>query len=987
MGLQFKEPLFLLLLVPLAVFAMWMWRTKLQLTGTRKALAVGLRTVILLLLVLSLSGVQWYVTLEQKAIYYVVDRSASMPSDKAYGQWLKASSDAKAKDDQVGVIATGLDAIVERSLSPQHLNGFSFTGQINGQFSNLAQGLQLAGSMMPEQAAPRVVLVTDGSENVGDMLRQGKLMKDKGIPVDILPLSGPAKKDVAIDSLKLPEKLYQGEKYALEITIASTFAGTGELRIYEENQEISKQTVTVERGENRFALQSLAKEAGFHRYRAELYFAEDEQAENNTGYAFSRVTGPPKVLVVEGVPGSSGNIESVLKSSFIGYEVIPPEMLSRDMANYAAYDSIILNNVSATRISGPQMDMIETAVASYGIGLVMLGGEDSYGMGGYFKTPIEKALPVYMDLQGKREIPSLGLILVIDRSGSMDGGKLELAKEAAMRTVELMREKDSVGVVAFDSTPWWVVEPQKLTDRKKVLEQIQSIQPAGGTEIYTAVDEAYQRMLKVEAQRRHIILLTDGQSATNQSYEQLTSNMLKHNITLSSVAVGEGADVQLLESLAKMAKGRFYYTNDQSTLPAIFSREAVMMARTYIVDQPFVPALGQTGDWNGLFGDGVPKINAYVAVTPKETAEVALMSPEPDPLLARWQYGSGRSVAWTSDITGKWSGDWISWERFSSVFSQIIKWTFPQFQASPFTLSSRLEGNAAKLELKSSQSGLKGDVHASITDDTLGRTELQLTPTAPGEYESQMTVQKPGVYLAKIDVKDAADPDKSAAGFTTGFVIPYSPEYRIHPADSGAKLKQLAELTGGRLLSLDRPEEVFQGAVHPKRQPHDMAAALLIAALLLWLLDIAVRRLSIPWDRAAILWTAFRPGRRRLQPEPSAVAAGLERLQQRKRRAAGLQRAAQQSAGSGTTLLERGASAARSADGAGSGAAASAPAGQASAPSGAGGAASPPRAGGGAASMPQGPASAASPAAPGTQPDAAEQTMNRLLAAKNRRRR
>lgn len=967
MGVQFKEPWFLLLLLPLAGFAMWMWRTRLQLTGTRKALAVCLRTMILLLLILSLSGIQWYATLTEKSVYYVVDRSDSVQGGKALESWLKASANTKAKDDQIGVVSTGLDAIVERSLTPLGLNEFHFSGQVNTQFSNLAHGLQLAGSMLPEHSTPRIVLLTDGNENVGDLLRQGKLLKDKGIPVDVLPLPKSGKKDISIDSLKLPEKLYQGEKYTLEIAIASTFAGTGELRIYEENQEISRQSVTVERGDNRFVLQSVAKEAGFHRYRAELYFAEDEQAENNVGYAFSRVTGPPKVLVVEGVSGSSVNIESVLKSSFIGYEVIPPELLSGEMAAYAGYDSIILNNVPATRMSGPQMERIETAVSSYGIGLMMLGGEDSYGMGGYFKTPIEKALPVYMDLQGKREIPSLGLILVIDRSGSMDGGKLELAKEAAIRTVELMREKDSVGVVAFDSTPWWVVEPQKLNDRKKVLEQIQSVQPAGGTEIYTAVDEAYQRMLKVEAQRKHIILLTDGQSATNQSYEQLAANMVKNHMTLSSVAVGEGADVQLLESIATMAKGRFYYTNDQTTLPAIFSREAVMMARTYIVDQPFVPALGQTGEWNRLFGDGVPKINAYVAATPKETAEVALMSPEPDPLLARWQHGSGRSVAWTSDITGKWSADWIAWDRFSDVFSQIVKWTFPQFQESPFTLSSQLKGNEAKLAIKSNLSGIQGDVLASIMDDTLGATELPLLPTSPGEYETTLAVEKPGVYLAKIDMKDPSDKEKSLGSFTTGFVIPYSPEYKINAADPINKLIQLAELTGGKLLSFDRPEEVFQGAVKAKRQSHDMAIPMLIVALLLWLPDIAVRRLSIPWERVAVLW-ASRSVRRR-KPEPAAeTAAGIGRLQQRKRRS-GLTRTAGTSNSDGATLLERGASAEAS-DASAAGTSAGA------------GSASP--------VPPDKAPEAPSRAAGGTQPpDPAphEQTMNRLLAAKNRKRR
>lgn len=196
-------------------------------------------------------------------------------------------------------------------------------------------------------------------------------------------------------------------------------------------------------------------------------------------------------------------------------------------------------------------------------------------------------------------------------------------------------------------------------------------------------------------------MLTDGQSSTNQSYDQLTANMVQNNMTLSSVAVGDGADVALLEALAKQAKGRFYFTNDQSTIPAIFSREAVIMARTYIVDQPFVPAVGQPGDWGTLFGRGVPQINAYVATTAKQTAEVALTSPEPDPLLARWQYGSGRTVAWTSDVTGKWSRDWVAWDAFAQTFTQIVKWTFPQFQDMPLELTTRLNGNEMKLGIKS----------------------------------------------------------------------------------------------------------------------------------------------------------------------------------------------------------------------------------------------------------------------------------------------
>jgi Ca-activated chloride channel homolog len=348
------------------------------------------------------------------------------------------------------------------------------------------------------------------------------------------------------------------------------------------------------------------------------------------------------------------------------------------------------------------------------------------------------------------------------------------------------------------------------------------------------------------------------------------------------VAIGEGSDVQLLENIAKLAKGRFYYTNDQSTLPAILSRETVMMSRTYVVDQPFVPALGQLGDWAGLFSKGVPRINAYVAATSKETAEVSLLSPEPDPLLARWQYGSGRAVAWTSDFSGKWSADWIAWDQFSNVFSQIVKWTFPQFESTPFELSTQVNGSEVALGIKGSAVEKTGDIKATVTDELLTTTELTVTPTLPGEYEATMAITKPGVYLTKIDVPGDETKQQPPTSATTGFVIPYSPEYRIDSGDQTTKLKQLAELTGGRLLSLEHPEEVFQGAVKPRKQSHSMSRLLIIVSLLLWLLDIAIRRLSVPWER---LFTPFTWGYKRLRPR---IAGGVgtirvERLQQRKR--------------------------------------------------------------------------------------------------------
>lgn len=890
MGIQFNFPWALLLILLIAPIIVYFYKKDQRLSGFRKKLVFFLRAFIFLILILAIAGTQIFVLHNEKQIVYVIDRSDSM-SDIGINDWLKESIESKEENDQFAIISTGLEAVIERSMSEMS-SDFTGSAQVSSQFSNLEQGLQVANSLLPNPEASRIVLVTDGEENVGSMQRQARMLKDRGVPIDVLQIPRQVTGDVAIEQLKIPEKLYQAEKFAFEINIRSTIAGTGELRIYEDNREIAAMPVDVARGDNQIVLQGLAKSAGLHQYRAEIYMDGDKQSVNNVGYAFSKVIGSPKVLIVEGQPNTSGNIAAALDSGMVDYEIIAPEVFPKEFVKLTVYDSIILNNVSADKFSGPQMEMIEKAVSSYGIGLMMVGGEDSFGMGGYYKTPIEKALPVRMELEGKREIPSLGLVLVIDRSGSMTDDKMELAKESAIRTVELMRSKDTVGVVAFDSQPWWVVEPQKLTDKEDVINKIRSIQANGGTEIYPALKAGYDRLKEVDAQRKHMILMTDGQSATNPGYQAILDDMVERQITLSTVGVGQDTDAQLLEWLAKEAKGRYYFTNDQSTLPAIFSREAVMMARSYIVNQPFIPAIASVNDWSRMFVDGVPQINAYVATTPKEAAESILVSPEPDPLLVRWQYGSGRSVAWTSDLTGKWSKDWIEWGKFSEVFAQMVKWTFPQFVASPYEVNSVLNGNEATLQvIATDEEAAWDELQAVITDDKLQSTEVTLTQTMPGEYSGSLPLNEAGAYVINLTpVKDGVEQSEGNGG-NIGIVVPYSSEYRI-PTSIDATEQALTELTkisDGRMLAFDQPEQVFAGETEPRKQLYDLGRLLLIIALFLWLLDIAIRRLSIRWE-SMYSWAIVGYRQRRVNKEAmlaqqqTTTDARMERLQQRKQK-------------------------------------------------------------------------------------------------------
>ncbi|MEC0148587.1 VWA domain-containing protein, partial [Paenibacillus alginolyticus] len=890
MGIQFEYLPVMLLIILLPFYVGWLWKSLHRLQGGRKKLVVSLRASVIILLIFALAETQLYTKLNHKSIVFTIDRSDSVKEELKEAQWIREAVKARSSEkDEAGVVSMALKASIEKSLDAREMNGFQFTAQTNTQFSDIASGLQLASGLLMNGNSGRIILMSDGEENVGDLLRQGKLLRDRGIQVDVVPLAAKEHKDASVEAIRVPNKLYQAEAYTLEVVIRSTSTEAAQLRVFEDNREMTAGSVQLNKGENRFAFQSLAKEPGFHRYRAEVYLEGDEQSANNAHYAFSKVEGPPKVLIVEGKAGISKNVEGALQSALIPFETIAPELLSNDFVTYSGYGSIILNNVAATQIPQLKMEMIEQAVRDYSVGLVMLGGDNSYGLGGYFKTPIEHALPVYMDLRGKREIPSLGIVLVMDKSGSMSGEKMKLAQEAASRTVDLLREKDTLGVLGFDSSPHWYVEPQKLNDKSGVIQKINAIPADGGTEIYTAVEEAFAKLSKVDAQRKHIILLTDGQSSTTQSYEALTVDMQKENITMSTVAIGTDADQSLLKQLADLAKGRYYAAVDQTTIPAIFSREAVLISRTYVVNQPFVPALAGGTDWHTLLGQGLPSLNGYIATTPKEAAEVVLTSPEPDPILARWQYGSGRTVAWTSDVTGAWSVNWVTWPAFSQVLTGMIKWTFPQFQSSPLELNGHLVGQELTLEAKSGNNildgshGEQGELRAIVTDESLGSQEIHFTSTAPGEYSAQVSVDKSGVYIAKTELlatgSEEGTEKRVVGSSTSGFVIPYSPEYRITDGQGLNKLQQLAELTGGRMLSLEHPEEAFAFASAAQKRLTPISVYLLMAALALLLMDIAARRLALPlglWDRAFAWRRAVPVG------PPQQAETPLARLRERK---------------------------------------------------------------------------------------------------------
>lgn len=848
MGIDVTYPLLFLLLIPCAALIyLYVLKSRNRMKRGETVVVAVLRSSVFFLIVFALTVPQLLLPIKGSTVVFLVDRSASVKdSDSKTLAWIEKSIETMGRDDSFAVAAFGGSAVAEQALTTKHSPISQFSGEVEEDASRLDSGIQFASSLVPSYSSGRIVLFSDGNETSGSSVEETKLLKNKKIELDVVPLAESSGEDAALKNVTLPPSIYQGEKTEIELEVYSNTAKKVTVRISLNDQEIIKKAVDVKEGTNLFSFSHTAEQTGLQVYKAEITAENDTFIENNQLQAITNVKGTPKVLVVEGEP--TGRLGNALNGSGLMVESTVPEKLPTTLSGFLQYQSIVFNNVPATSVSENQMKMIEQSVKEFGNGFVMTGGENSFGLGGYFKTPIEKLLPVDMEIKGKKEMPSLGLMIVLDRSGSMDGNKLSLAKEAAARSVELLREKDTFGFIAFDDRPWEIIEAGPLTDKEKVVGKIRTLSSGGGTEIYSSLEMAYEKLMDEKLQRKHIILLTDGQSNTSNNYEDLIEEGKEKNVTLSTVSIGSDADKNLLEELADFGTGRYYDVTDASVIPSILSRETVMASRTYIEDTPFYPSIKDNPEWNTLFKDGVPKMNAYIATTAKQRALSSLISEKEDPVLVEWQYGMGTTAAFTSDISGKWSGSWPAWDKWGIFLNQLITNTLPKFESEPYMLTQENSGDETIIKLESStQNYLPVSVNA--ISETGEKVDANTKPIAPGKHEIIIPKQ-PGTYFLSVE-QDTDDGGTNL--YQTGFSVPYSDEY-LQQGLNKKLIEELLSVSGGQELKDE--SQAFRPLQATARQEQSISSWLLLAAFLLLFCEIAVRRFG--WHRVSHVFSGIR---------------------------------------------------------------------------------------------------------------------------------
>src|SRR6266851_759559 len=505
--LTFEQPLLLLLLVPICILVYLAWRNmSLPFPRSQRWLILGCRLALFSVIICALAGVAWSQPVSRQSVVFVGDISASTGTQKAFiEQWINAALKHKGPDDQVGIVAVGRNALVEQSVKTQiDFSQFQSTPDTN--YTDLATGLQLAAAILPSDSERRIVLLTDGQQNIGDALQEAQLLQQQGIRLDIVPLptfSGP---EARIDSLDAPTALRTNERFLLHTKIFSTVSQQVILRLYLDQKLILQQSLHLNIGEQEVSFSMLAPSPGFHTFRITLEAPLDTITQNNEAAAFINVQGPPNVLVVEGQPGAGQNIIAALRATKINVAVVTPSEVPISLQDLASYTTVVLADVPALDLGPTRMQVLQSFVRDLGRGLVVSGGENSYGVGGYANTPLEQTLPVKMDIPQHTDTPTLAVVLSGERLESDIG--VNISREAAKGVVSLLTPRDYIGVSAAYGT--LAIPMQHVTNKKAIDNAIDAMNPNDPGSYLPDLVNAESVLLKTDAKIKHVILLGDG---------------------------------------------------------------------------------------------------------------------------------------------------------------------------------------------------------------------------------------------------------------------------------------------------------------------------------------------------------------------------------------------------------------------------------------------------------------------------------------------
>jgi len=814
-------PLAVLVLLP--VVAYYSRRTLVHVARWQRNLSLVVRCVLLAVLAVALCGPRLTRPASERTVVFAVDRSTSIPD-------AGRRAAAKYVDECQGL--AGQVRMVELPFAAQP--GEEGTG------TDLAAAIATASALVPGERVARVVLLSDGRPTAGDALAAARAAR---CPVDVVPLPGQTKDEVYLESLTTPGQVRAGEPFYFEVAVYSSGENRGTLTLKRDGGALLEENVSVTEGQSRFRFPQVVTRPGPATFAAELTGFEDTLPQNNTARAVVFATPRARVLLVESRPALAAPLGDALAGENLAVEVRAPEAMPARLEELEPYELVILSDVPATALSDDRMDALQRYVRDFGGGLIVVGGERAFTPGGYKDTVLEEILPVRPHVRTDRPKPSVALMLVIDRSGSMEGQSIELAKQATRQAVENLTPGDQVGVVAFEDRTHWISRIEAVADKTQVIGRIDTITAGGGTNMLPAMEQAYLALDEAYAQRKHIIVLTDGLSHPGD-FQALTRRIAAAGITVSTVAVGPEAAGQVLRDVATAGGGNYYQCEDATAVPRIFALETIAAGKLGIREEPFLPQVVQPARvLAGIDPGQLKPLLGYAETQLKPTAQLVLASEDGDPLLAWWRYGAGTTAVFTSDIQSRWAAAWLRWEGFGRFWAQLVRRVMRRDPLQDFSLNVRRHGGRAVVTLDAVDPEGRfvnaAEGMLTVIDPEQQTRTLRLAQVAPGRYRADFPAETPGVYYFEATLDYQGRPVYLAR---RGLAVDWPEELRVGPTDT-ALLRAIAEASGGRYDP--SPADVLAPDGRTAPRTFRFWPLLLVCALLLLIADVALKRVEL----------------------------------------------------------------------------------------------------------------------------------------------
>ena len=842
-GVDLLEPRWLLLAAIVPAFFLLRVVSLTDLSVAQQLVQSTLRSLVVAGVAIAVARPTWIAEQRRVAMVVLVDVSDSV-SDKQLAaargyvdSLVAASGDGSLQivtfAEQPRVVPAGTSAIA------RHANA--------GAGTDTQAAMQLAYGIYPAGYLPRMVIVSDGNQTAGDVAVAAYRAKELGVKVSWRTFEADRTSEVRVVGLTTPDDLKVGQPFEVTAELWSTDAQTVTLALQQDgfpNPLEPQQRIALREGKNLVKLKSEAKRAGATSYRVSIAQLErDTEQANNAAVTTAPIAGRPSVLYVEGgrEPGSAGYLQRALEHEHIDVSVRGPSGMPSTARELEKYDLVIVSDVPPHLVGAAQLAALDGYVSAGG-GMIMAAGEDASA--GYHGTRMEQIVPVRFDGKAHLDRPDVALVLVIDRSDSMAGAKLEAAKESARVTAEVLSERDQLAVVAFDDEAKVLVQLQPATNRTRISADIARLTSGGGTNIFVGLEEAFDVLRGVDAKLKHVILLSDGEASSNGIVE-LVRDMRSARITVSCVGV-QGSHRRLLEQIIEAGDGRIEMIDDLAQLPRFFLNETHLVQQSPLVeDLIHVRVAKRVEAIEGTDLASAPPLHGYVSTTAKPTAETILVSERDEPILARWRFGAGTAVAWTSDVKNRWSTEWIRWRGYPKFWAQLVRTSMRRKVYDSYDLSTRVADGRALVTVDAIDTGDRFvnelDTRLLVIDPATNKVtrEVAMAQTAAGRYTADFRIETYGSFLLKAVHQRGG---KTVAESMGSVALSYPLEY-LRTTPNLEPMRHAARVSGG--LDQAEPGGLFDPGSESVPYTQDLWPFVLIGVVGLFLLDLYVKRVRL----------------------------------------------------------------------------------------------------------------------------------------------